>query len=117
MMIPKSVKKTLDKRVPAKTESIVVQPAAFASSPATITPMIPKDKTFEHTYSYALSGVMAKNEVTLWLFSSKTIAPIKKSPMAAGSEKIRIAAAFPFHEAGRENNTMTYRMVKNPYSR
>ena len=98
---PKSVKKEDPKNVPNATTNKLLECAVNAIIIPTTVEIMPMEITFEKIYSPFLTGDTAMEFNTLSLFSSKTIAPIKNNPMAAGSEKIIIAAAFSRHAGGK----------------
>jgi hypothetical protein len=74
--------------------------AANAKIAATTSEMADNELTLAITYSVAWTGETANAQVVCWLFSKRTIAPMKNSPIDAGSEKIKIAAAFSFQFSG-----------------
>ena len=70
-----------------------------------------RESTLEPTYSHTFSGETAK------LCSSITMAPMKNSPMAAGSEKISTMATVSLYDRGREPSRVIYSAVRKTYSR
>lgn len=92
-MSAESVKNAEPENVPIKTPNKLLQPDAIPSIMATAVDMTPREITLDSTYSEDLTGETAMELMTLWLFSSKAMAPMKKSPIAAGSENINKAAA------------------------
>jgi len=77
----------------------------------------PRENTFENIYSSIFKGDINIEFKTLSLFSKSTIAPIKKNPKAAGSEKIITADAVPLHEGGNAKTTPIYTIVIMAYTR
>lgn len=85
---------------PIKDNIIFEQFADNLKTSPTKVPIVIKGITFATMYSEIFTGDTPKEDSTLWLFSNNTIAPIKKSPIAAGSVNIRILATIGFAEPG-----------------
>jgi hypothetical protein len=83
-----------------KGRGLVITLAGNPIASAATAEIMPIDISFESTYSDGFVGDTAMLSSTLSLFSKRTMAPIKKSPIAAGSEKIMSTAAFALHDAG-----------------
>jgi len=77
----------------------------------------PRENTFENIYSSIFKGDINIEFKTRSLFSKSTIAPIKKNPRAAGSEKIITTDAVPLHEGGNAKTTPIYTIVIMAYTR
>jgi hypothetical protein len=97
---PHMVKNAEPKAVPMTEAYNFFVPNGNVIAIPTRTDMNKREITFDNMYSPVFTGDTAREFNILSLFSSSTMAPIKKSPIAAGSEKIIIAAAFSLQDWG-----------------
>jgi hypothetical protein len=91
---PHNVKNAEPKAMPTTEANKLFVPVGNIIVIPTTTDMNKRDITFDNMYSPVFTGDTAMEFNTLSLFSSSTMAPIKKSPIAAGSEKIIMAVAL-----------------------
>ena len=105
IIMPESVNSTPESSVPSSTDGSGAQSAAIASTAATSSASRLREIAFEPTNLRGVTGETASNEGIRWLFSSSTMAPMKNSPIAAGSEKMSSAAAAFRHASGSENSS------------
>lgn len=66
----------------------------------TIVDITESDITLESIYSFIFMGAMKSEFRTLSLFSKSTMAPMKKSPKAEGSENTTRAEVIPLQVVG-----------------
>ena len=85
-IIPSIVKIADDKAVPTAIPSKCLLPETKPNINAIIVEIVINAIVFESMYSDTFTGDTTIAFNTFWLFSKRTIAPIKNKPIAAGSE-------------------------------